>query len=141
VSADESGVRREVVEALLRVDFGRDLTGPQAELLYNSTAAERAAVARWHAREATRLLQEAGVIKIPTALDLRASDVDRMARQTAALQHARHELSPFWRDGMTLGETLKVADRVRAETAVRLLRRAGFHEFDDWELREAEPPR
>jgi hypothetical protein len=141
---DQPGVRREVVEALLRVDFGRPLSGPETELLYNSTAAERAAVAHWHAHEATRLLEEAGVIKIPTALDLRGEDVDRMARQTSALQHARHELSPFWRPVMTLGEALKVAGRVQAGAAVRALRRVGFREFDDWSCasrmaRKAEP--
>jgi hypothetical protein len=133
---DEPGVRREVVEALLRVDFARDLTGPERELLYNSTEAERAAVAAWHAREATRLLEEAGVIKIPTALDLRREDVYRLSRQASALQAAEHELSPFWRDRMTLGQVLKVAGRTQADNAVRLLRRAGFREFDDWELRE-----
>jgi hypothetical protein len=138
MSDDQPGVRRKVVEALLRVDFARgDLTGPERELLYNSTEAERAAVAAWHAREATRLLQEAGVLKIPTALDLRGEDVERMARQASALQHARHELSPFWRPDMTLGEVLKVVDRGRADVAVRHLRQAGFREFDDWELQES----
>jgi hypothetical protein len=137
MSDDQPGVRRKVVEALLRVDFARgDLTGPERELLYNSTEAERAAVAAWHAREATRLLQEAGVLKLPTALDLRGEDA-LTPEAPGVLADAEDALTPFWRRDMTLGEVLKVVDRGRADVAVRHLRQAGFREFDDWELQES----
>jgi DNA-binding MarR family transcriptional regulator len=72
-------VRPEAVEALTQAEFVR-ITPAQRELVARATPEERqlAAVAIAHAREAHRLLEEMGVLKIPSVLDVTPEDVDRL---------------------------------------------------------------
>jgi hypothetical protein len=64
-------VRPEAVEALTQAEFVK-ITPAQEELVARATPDERrvAAVAIFHAREARRLLEEMGILKVPTVLDV-----------------------------------------------------------------------
>ena len=64
-------MRPETVEALTQAEFVR-ITPAQQELAARATPQERrvAALAVAHAREARRLLEELGVLKVPSVLDV-----------------------------------------------------------------------
>jgi hypothetical protein len=81
---------------------------------------QTAAVAAYHAREAMRLLEEMGLLRVPTILDATRADV-----------HHMQLLGESWHDGVPLGQALKVTQRERARAAVRELREGGHREVDD----------
>jgi acyl-CoA reductase-like NAD-dependent aldehyde dehydrogenase len=130
-------VRPEAIEALTQAEFV-SISPAQRELVARATPAERevAALAVAHVREARRLLEELGVLKVPTVLDVTRSDVDRMQKRADALSRAMYELGESWQDRMTLGQCLKVTQRERARRAVQLLRDGGHQEVDDLGLVE-----
>jgi hypothetical protein len=112
-------MRPEAIEALTQAEFVR-ITPAQQELATRATPEERraAAVAIYHAREARRLLEEMGVMKVPTVLDVTRADVHHLGRRADALHRAMYELSPWWLEGVTLGQVLKVAQPEIAQKAV-----------------------
>jgi hypothetical protein len=89
-----------------------------------------AALAIAHAREARRLLEELGVLKVPSVLDVTRADVHRMQKRADALTRAMLELGESWQDRVPLGQALKTCQRERARAAVRILREGG-HQVDD----------
>jgi hypothetical protein len=123
-------VQPEAVEALTQAEFVR-ITQAQQELVARATPEERrvAVVAIYHAREARRLLEEMGILKVPTVLDVTRADVDHLGRRADALRRAMYELGESWQDGVSLGQALKVTQRERARVAVRILREGG-HQVD-----------
>jgi hypothetical protein len=125
-------VRPEAVEALTQAEFVR-ISPAQRELAARATPAERevAALAIVHVREARRLLEELGVLKVPTVLDCTREDVHRMQRRADALTRAMLELGESWMDRVPLGQALKTTQRERARAAVRILREGGHREVDD----------
>jgi hypothetical protein len=132
-------VRVEAIEALTQAEFVR-ITPAQQELVARATPEERqvAALAIAHAREAKRLLEELGVLRTPTVLDVTRADVHRLGKRADALRQAMHELdvTGVWRDDMSLGQVLKVARREQARMAIRLLREGGYREVDDLSVAE-----
>jgi hypothetical protein len=124
-------VRPEAVEALTQAEFVR-ITPAQRELVARATPEERqmAALAIAHAREARRMLEEMGVLRTPTVLDVTRADVHHLGRRADALRRAMYELGESWLDGVSLGQALKVTQRERARAAVRILREGG-HQVDD----------
>jgi hypothetical protein len=130
-------VRPEAVEALTQAEFVR-ITPAQAELVARATPEEQraAAVAIYHAREARRLLEEMGVLKVPSVLDVTRADVHRMQKRADALTRAMHELGESWPDRVPLSRALKTAQRERARAAVRILREGGHTEVDDLAVAE-----
>lgn len=131
-------MRIEVVEALTQAEFVR-ITPAQQELAARATVEERQLAARAiaHAREARRLLEEMGVLRTPTVLDVTRADVDHLGKRADALRSAQRELDVggFWRDDMTLGQVLKTCRREQARAAVRILREGG-HQVDDLTVAE-----
>jgi hypothetical protein len=130
-------VRPEAIEALTQAEFVR-ITPAQQELVARATDEERqvAALAVAHAREARRLLEELGVLKIPSVLDCTRADVHRMQKRADALSRAMYELGEAWQDRVPLGQALKTAQRERARAAVRILREGGHREVDDLSMGE-----
>jgi tRNA(Ser,Leu) C12 N-acetylase TAN1 len=130
-------MRPEAIEALTQAEFVQ-ISPAQRELVARATPAERevAALAIAHAREARRLLEELGVLKVPTVLDVTRADVDRMQKRADALSRAMYELGESWQDRMTLGQALKVTQRERARRAVAHLRQGGHREVDDLTMAE-----
>jgi hypothetical protein len=124
-------VRPEAVEALTQAEFVR-ITPAQQELVARAIPPERqvAALATAHAREARRLLEELGVLKVPTLLDVTPREVHHLQRRANALTRARYELGGTWQDGVPLGQALKTTQPTRARKAVQLLREGG-HFVDD----------
>lgn len=124
-------MRPEAVEALTQAEFVK-ITPAQRELVARATPDERraAAIAIYHAREARRLLEEMGVLKVPSVLDVTRADVDHLGRRADALRRAMYELGESWQEGVSLGQVLKVTQRERARAAVRILREGG-HQVDD----------
>jgi hypothetical protein len=124
-------MRPEAVEALTQAEFVK-VSPAQEELIARATPAERqaAAFAVHHAREARRLLEEMGILKVPSVLDVTRADVHHLGRRADALRRAMHELGPFWLEGFSLGHALKVAQPQAARAAVRILREGG-HQVDD----------
>lgn len=124
-------MRPETVEALTQSEFVQ-VSPAQEELIARATPAERqaAAVAVHHAREARRLLEEMGVLKVPTVLDVTRADVHALGRRADALRRAMHELGGDWHNDMRLGQVLKITQSERARVAVRILREGG-HQVDD----------
>jgi hypothetical protein len=131
-------MRAEIVEALTQAEFVK-ITPAQEELVARATPAERraAAVAIYHAREARRLLEEMGVLKVPRVLDVTRADVYHLGRRADALRRAMNELDigGAWQEHMTLGQVLKIARREQARAAVRILREGG-HQIDDLTVSE-----
>src|SRR5215218_464106 len=125
-------MRPEAIEALTQAEFVR-ISPAQQELVARATPEERqvAALAVAHAREARRLLEELGVLKVPSVLDVTRADVDRMQKRADALSRAMYELGESWQDRVPLGQALKTAQRERAHRAVRILREGGHREVDD----------
>jgi hypothetical protein len=125
-------MRPEAIEAVVQAEFVQ-ISPAQQELVDRATGEERqvAALAIAHAREARRLLEELGVLKVPTVLDCTREDVHRLQRRADALSRAMYVLGESWMDRMTLGQVLKVTQRDRAHQAVRLLREAGYREVSD----------
>ena len=111
----------EAIEALTQAEFVRIIPAQQ-ELATGATPEERraAAVAIYHGREAKRLLEEMGVMKVPTVLDVTRADVHHLGRRADVLRRAMYELSPWWLEGVTLGQVLKVAQPEIAQKAVPL---------------------
>jgi hypothetical protein len=124
-------MRPEAIEALTQAEFVR-ITPAQQELVARATPEERqvAALAIAHAREARRLLEELGVLKVPSVLDVTRADVDHLGKRADALRRAMYELGESWQDRMTLGQVLKITQRERARVALRILREGG-HQVDD----------
>jgi hypothetical protein len=124
-------MRPEAVEALTQAEFVR-ITPAQQELVARATPEERqvAALAIAHAREARRLLEELGVLKVPTVLDLTPEEVHHLQRRADALTRARYELGGTWQDGVPLGQALKTTQPTRARAAIAYLREGG-HQVDD----------
>ena len=124
-------MRPEAIEALTQAEFVR-ITPAQRELVARATPEERqvAALAIAHAREARRLLEELGVLKVPSVLDVTRADVDNLGKRADALRRAMYELGESWQDRMTLGQVLKITQRERARVALRILREGG-HQVDD----------
>ena len=124
-------MRPEAVEALTQSEFVR-ISPAQQELIARATPEERqlAAVAIFHAREAKRLLEEMGIMRVPTVLDVTRADVHRMQKRADALSRAMYELGESWQDRVPLGQALKTTQAERARTAVRILREGG-HQVDD----------
>jgi hypothetical protein len=126
-------VRVEVVEALTRSQFVRVTPAEQAMIARASEDEHQAAaVAVYHAREAKRLLEEAGLLRAPSILDATREDMHRLAKRGDAARQAMRELdvSGTWPGHMTLGQVLKVASRERARAAIKALREGGV-EIDD----------
>jgi hypothetical protein len=94
-----------------------------------------AALAISHAREARRLLEELGVLKVPSVLDVTPADAHHLQRRADALTRARFELGGTWQEGVPLGQALKVTQPTRAREAVRILREGG-HQIDDLTMAE-----
>ena len=92
-------------------------------------------MAIFHAREARRLLEEMGILKVPTVLDVTRADVHHLGRRADALRRAMYELGESWHEGVALGQALKVTQRERARAAVRILREGG-HQVDDLTVAE-----
>jgi hypothetical protein len=130
-------VRLEAVEAITRSHFVKATPAEQAMIDRASKAEHQAAaVAVFHAREAKRLLEEMGILKVPTVLDMTRADVDRLGRRADAARRAMYELGESWPDHVPLGQVLKVTQRERARVAVRILREAGYREVDDLTVAE-----
>jgi hypothetical protein len=127
-------MRLGAVEAITRSHFVKVTPAEQAMIDRASEAEHQAAaVAAFHAREAKRLLEEMGILRVPSILDMTRADVDRLAKQGDAARRAMYELdvTGVWREDMTLGQALKVAKRGQAAAAIRHLRAGGFREVDD----------
>jgi hypothetical protein len=126
-------VRVEVVEALTRAQFVRVTPAEQAMIARASEAEHQAAaVAVAYAREARRLLEEMGILRAPTVLDVTRADVYALGKRADALRRAMRELdaSGVWQDHLSLGQVLKIAQREQVRAAVRILREGG-HQVDD----------
>jgi hypothetical protein len=125
-------MRPEAVEALTQAEFVQ-ISPAQRELVARATPAERqvAALAIARVREARRLLEELGVLKVPSVLDATREDVHRMQKRADALTRAMYELGESWQDRVPLGQALKTAQRDRARAAIRILREGGHREVDD----------
>jgi hypothetical protein len=130
-------MRPEAVEAVVQAEFVR-ISPAQRELAARATPAERevAALAIAHAREARRLLEELGVLKVPSVLDCTREDVHRMQKRADALTQTMYELGESWQDRVPLGQALKTTQRERARAAVQLLRQGGYPEVDDLTVAE-----
>jgi succinate dehydrogenase/fumarate reductase flavoprotein subunit len=131
-------VRPETVEAITRSHFVKVSAAEQAMIDRASKAEHQAAaVAIYHAREARRLLEEMGILRVPSVLDVTRADVYHIGRRADALQRAMLELdvSGAWQEHITLGQVLKVARREQARAAVRILREGG-HQVDDLTVSE-----
>jgi hypothetical protein len=91
-----------------------------------------AALAIAHAREARRLLEEIGVLKVPSVLDVTRADVYALGKRADALRRAMRELDAtgVWREDLNLGQVLKIAQPEQVRAAVRILREAG-HDISD----------
>ena len=126
-------MRVEVVEALTRSQFVR-LTPAEQAMIARASEDEHqaAAVAVSYAREARRLLEEMGVLRTPTVLDVTRADVYALGKRADALRRAMRELdaSGVWQDHLSLGQVLKIAQREQVRAAVRILREGG-HQIDD----------
>jgi hypothetical protein len=129
-------MRLEAVEAITRSHFVKVTPAEQA-MIDRATEAEHqaAAVAVFHAREAKRLLEEMGLIRVPSVLDVTRADVDHLGKRADALRRAMYELGESWHEGVPLGQALKVTQRERARAAVRILREGG-HQVDDLTVAE-----
>jgi hypothetical protein len=129
-------MRVEAIEALTQAEFVR-ITPAQRELVARATSEERrvAGLAIAHAREARRLLEEMGILKVPTVLDVTRADVEALGKRADALRRAMYELGESWQDRVPLGQCLKVTQRERARAAVRILREGG-HQVDDLTVAE-----
>ena len=126
-------MRVEVVEALTRSQFVRVTPAEQAMIARASEDEHQAAaVAVSYAREARRLLEEMGVLRTPTVLDVTRADVYALGKRADALRRAMRELdaSGVWQDHLSLGQVLKIAQREQVRAAVRILREGG-HQVDD----------
>jgi succinate dehydrogenase/fumarate reductase flavoprotein subunit len=126
-------VRPETVEAITRSHFVRVTAAEQAMIDRASEAEHQAAaVAVYHAREAKRLLEEMGILRAPSVLDVTRADVYALGKRADALRRAMRELDAtgVWRDNLSLGQVLKVAQREQVRAAVRILREGG-HQIDD----------
>jgi succinate dehydrogenase/fumarate reductase flavoprotein subunit len=131
-------VRVEVVEAITRSHFVKVTVAEQAMINRASQAEHQAAaVAVYHAQAAKQILEELGIMRVPSILDATRDDMHRLAKRGDAARQAMRELdvTGAWRDGMTLGQVLKVAQRERARVAVRVLRDGG-HQVDDLTVTE-----
>lgn len=93
-------MRPEAVEALTQAEFVR-ITPAQAELVARATPEERqvAAPAIAHAREAKRLLEEMGIMRLPSILDATRADIERMGKRADAARRAMYELGESFPDG------------------------------------------
>jgi succinate dehydrogenase/fumarate reductase flavoprotein subunit len=126
-------VRIEVIETLTRSHFVRVTAAEQAMINRASEAEHQAAaVAVYHAHEAKRLLEEMGILRAPSVLDVTRADVHALGKRADALRRAMRELDAtgVWRDDLRLGQVLKVARREQVRAAVRILREGG-HQIDD----------
>jgi hypothetical protein len=126
-------MRLEAVEAITRSHFVKVTPAEQAMIDRASEAEHQAAaVAVFHAREAKRLLEEMGLMRVPSVLDMTRADVDHLGKRADAARRAMYELdvTGVWREDMTLGQVLKIARRDCAQAAVRILREGG-HQVDD----------
>jgi hypothetical protein len=124
-------MRLKTVEAITRSHFVKITPAEQAMIDRASQVEHQAAaIAVYHAREAKRFLEEAGLLRVPSVLDVTPEDVDRLGKRADALRSARYELGESWQEGISLGQALKVTQRSRARAAVRLLREGG-HQIDD----------
>jgi hypothetical protein len=133
-------MRLEAIEAITRSHFVKVTPAEQAMIDRASQAEHQAAaVAVFHAREAKRLLEEMGIFKVPTVLDMTRADVDRIGKRADAARRAMYELGESWPDRVPLGQVLKVTQRERAWTAVRILREAGYREVDDLTVAGIDP--
>jgi hypothetical protein len=127
-------VRVEVVEALTRAQFVKVTPAEQAMIDRASRAEQQAAeVAIYHAQAAKQILEELGIMRVPSILDATREDMHRLVKRGDAARQAMRELdaSGIWQEPMTLGQVLKIAQREQAGVAVRLLRAAGYREVDD----------
>lgn len=124
-------MRLETVEAITRSHFVKVSPAEQAMIDRASQAEHQAAaLAIYHTREAKRLLEEMGILRVPSVLDVTRADVDHLGRRADALRRAMYELGETWMEGVSLGQALKVAQPQRARAAVRILREGG-HQVDD----------
>jgi hypothetical protein len=130
-------VRPETVEALTKAEFVR-ISPAQQELVALATREERqvAALCVAHAREAKRLLEEMGIMRVPTLLDATRADIERMGKRADAARHAMWELGESWQGRIPLGQALKTTQRERARAAIRRLREGGHTEVDDLAVAE-----
>jgi hypothetical protein len=129
-------MRLEAVEAITRSHFVKVTPAEQAMIdLATEAEHQAAAVAVFHAREAKRLLEEMGLIRVPSVLDVTRADVDHLGKRADALRRAMYELGESWHEGVPLGQALKVTQRERARAAVRILREGG-HQVDDLTVAE-----
>lgn len=124
-------MRLETVEAITRSHFVKISPAEQAMIDRASQAEHQAAaIAIYHAREAKRLLEEMGILRVPSVLDVTRADVDHLGRRADALRRAMYTLGESWLEGVSLGQALKVTQPQRARAAVRILREGG-HQVDD----------
>jgi hypothetical protein len=126
-------VRVEVVEALTRAQFVKVTAAEQAMIDRASQAEQQAAgIAIYHAQAAKQILEELGIMRVPSILDATRDDMHRLAQRGDAARQAMRELdvSGSWPGHMTLGQVLKVAQRDRAQAAIRALQEGG-HEISD----------
>ena len=130
-------MRPEAVEALTKAEFVR-ISPAQQELVARATPEEQraAAVAIYHAREAKRLLEEMGIMRVPSILDATRSDIERMGKRADAARRAMYELGESFPDRVPLGQALKTTQRERARAAIRRLREGGHTEVDDLAVAE-----
>ena len=126
-------MRPETVEALTQAEFVQ-VSPAQQELIARATPEERqlAAVAIYHAREAKRLLEEMGIMCVPTVLDCTRADVHRMQKRADALSRAMWELGESWQDRVPLGQALKTTQAERARAAVASCARAATRSTTSW---------
>jgi hypothetical protein len=130
-------MRPEAVEALTQSEFVQ-ISPAQQELAARATAEERqlAAVAIFHAREAKRLLEEMGIMRVPSILDATRADIERMGRRADAARRAMYELGESFPDRVPISQALKTTQRERARAAIRHLREGGHTEVDDLTVAE-----
>ena len=101
-------MRLETVAAITRSHFVRVTSAEQAMIDRASQAEHQAAaVAVFHAREARRLLEEMGLIRVTSVLDVTRDDVDHLGKRADALRRAMYELGESWHEGVPLGQALK----------------------------------
>ena len=126
-------MRVEVVEALTRAQFVKVTAAEQAMIDRASQAEQQAAgIAIYHAQAAKQILEELGIMRVPSILDATREDMHRLAKRGDAARQAMRELdaSGVWQEPMTLGQVFKVAQREQVRAAVRILREGG-HQIDD----------
>jgi hypothetical protein len=130
-------VRAEAVEAITRSHFVKVTPAEQAMIDRASKAEHQAAaIAVFHAREAKRLLEEMGIMRVPTILDATRADIERMGKRADAARQAMYELGESFQDRVPLGQALKTTQRERARAAIRRLREGGHTEVDDLTVAE-----